>query len=89
MLKAITGSKPCAPQAGKGETKMSLGIKEKYHLRIALSTAIDSERELINCNTPAFVEPDEVMLDSIAHSKELIKAYSDLYKKLNDAGCKE
>lgn len=87
-LKDITeihGKKRCAQQAGKGDTKMKLGGKEKYHLRIALSTAMDSERELINCNTPSFVEPDEVMLDSIAHSKELIKAYSALYKKLTDA----
>jgi len=64
---------------------MKLGSEEKYHLRIALSTAIDSERELINCNTPAFVEPDKSMLDSIAHSKGLIKAYRALYKKLTDA----
>jgi len=49
---------------------------------IALTTAIASEKELIRCHTPAFIERDAEMQSAVDDSTKLILAYNDLYNRM-------
>jgi len=59
-----------------------LSVTERTNLMIALTTAIASEKELIRCHTPAFIERDAEMQSAVDDSTKLILAYNDLYNRM-------